>query len=438
MQKILGGLFFAALAMMLTIACEGPTGPAGPAGGIDTTTVYLGSNATTCGHCHSSKVAGWGGTVHYAAYDSTKAADACAACHTTGWNTSVANGGYDDNHSVALQNVQCEACHGPMGPNPATHQPATDATLSGEACATCHATEYAEWQGAAHADTAATPAALIAEWGSSSCNYCHLTEGYLGLWDAANYTAPNFADGKAHAVTCGACHDAHDNHTVKMVRAQSTITLPNPTGATITGWGKGLSCGNCHRDRRSASQIDGHMNNGSASFGPHGSPQSNMLVGVGSYKIPGMAYTDTASEHTATRLPDMCVDCHMMKTGTAPHYTDRGHTFEPKVAKCAAACHPGVTNFDYNGVQTEIDSLLATLDSLILRNTELVTIEDVGDTSKSTLDERRAAWAWFFVTNDGSHGVHNANYARTLLNNSISYITTYRAGIGDLAAIKAH
>lgn len=435
MKKILGVLFLAALAMMLTLACEGPTGPAGPPGGIDTSVVYLGNNINTCAcHTHSSNVAGWKGTAHYTAH---KADDACSPCHNTGWNTNVDNGGYDENRSEALRGVQCEACHGPMGPNPSlAHQPLAEATLSGEACATCHATEYAEWQGTGHADTAATPADLIAEWGSSSCYGCHLTEGYLATWDATDYAAPRFADGMAHAVTCGACHDAHDNHTTKMLRAQSTVSLPNPSGATITGWGKGLSCANCHRERRTPSQIDSHINGGNAHFGPHLSTQANMIAGVGSYKIPGQTYTDTTAQHSTSHFPNMCVDCHVVKTGTAPHYTGRGHTFEPSVTQCAG-CHTGATSFDIGGVQTEIHDLMDSLETLILRNTELTSMEDVGDTSKSTLAERRAAWAWFFVENDGSFGIHNVNYARTLLTNSINSLNV-RAGIGDLAEIKAH
>lgn len=435
MQKILGVLFLAALAMMLTLACEGPTGPAGPAGGIDTTTVYLGNNINNCAcHTHASNVNGWKGTAHRAAY---KEDDACSPCHNTGWDTNVENGGYDENHSEALQGVQCEACHGPMGPNPSlSHKPLADATLSGEACSKCHATEYAEWIGTPHADTGTAPADLIAEWGSSSCYGCHLTEGYLATWDASDYGAQTFANGMAHAVTCGACHDAHDNHTTKMLRAQSTVTLPNPSGATITGWGKGLSCANCHHERRTASQIDGQMTGGNAHFGPHGSTQANMIAGVGSYKIPGQTYTDTTSQHSTTQFPNVCVDCHMAKSGTAPHYTDRGHSFEPSVAQCAG-CHTGATSFDIGGVQTEIHDLMDSLETLILRNTELTSMEDVGDTSKSTLAERRAAWAWFFVENDGSFGVHNAEYARTLLNNSIASLNV-GIGLGDLAEIKAH
>jgi hypothetical protein len=439
MRKFSGCLLLLLLALFIISGCEGPRGPAGPtgpSGNNDTSNVYLGDNATNCKHCHDAKIVGWATTTHSESYKETQA---CNECHSTGWNTQVNNGGYDDNPTEALRNVQCEACHGPMGPNPALHQPSLQANLSGEACSQCHATEYAEWRGAAHADSASTPAGLIAEWGSSSCYACHLTEGYLYTWDAANHTAPTFADGNAHAVTCGACHDAHNLHTEKNLRAQSTINLPNPAGATITGWGMGLTCGNCHRDRRSASQINDQITGGNAHFGPHGSPQANMLAGVGSYKIPSYTYTDTLSQHMISDLPDKCVDCHMAKTGEGPHYTTRGHTFEPSLAKCQE-CHEEATDFDIGGVQTEVHALMDSLEFLVLQNSALQgTMDSVGVASLSTQAERQASWAWFFVTNDKSFGVHNMNYTMTILNNSIALLNASRAKAGpEFASIRAH
>jgi hypothetical protein len=437
MRKFSGCLFLLVVALFIISGCEGPRGPAGPSSNNDTTAVYLGNNTNNCKHCHDDLITGWAATAHSESYKET--AEACNECHSTGWNTQVNNGGYDDNHAEALRNVQCEACHGPMGPNPALHSPSLQANLSGEACSHCHATEYAEWRGAAHADSSATAAGLIAEWGSSSCNSCHLTEGFLYTWDPARHTTPTFADGNAHAVTCGACHDLHDNHTDKMLRAQSTITLPNPTGATITGWGAGLSCGNCHRDRRTASQISDQITNGNAHFGPHGSPQANMLAGIGSYQITGYTYTDTLSQHMISGLPDKCVDCHMAKTGDGPHYTTRGHTFEASLAKCQE-CHDEATDFDIDGVQTEVHVLMDSLEFLILRNTALLgTMDSVGVASLSTQTERKAAWAWFFVKNDNSYGVHNMDYTMTILNNSIALLNETKAANGtEYAAIKAH
>lgn len=90
------------------------------------TPYYLGDDATTCRHCHESAVSGWMTTNHSFAHDSLVSdpnyGEPCYPCHNTGWNTSLDNGGYDDNPVEAMANVQCEACHGPMGPNPATHR----------------------------------------------------------------------------------------------------------------------------------------------------------------------------------------------------------------------------------------------------------------------------------------------------------------------------
>jgi len=440
MRKFSGCLFLLLLAFFIVSGCEGPrgnAGPAGPPGNNDTATVYLGNDSNNCKHCHDDLITGWASTVHSESYKETD--QSCNECHSTGWNTQVNNGGYDDSYSAALRNVQCEACHGPMGPNPALHSPSLQANLSGEACSHCHATEYAEWRGAAHADSSATAAGLIAEWGSSSCYACHLTEGYLYTWDPTRHTTPSFADGNAHAVTCGACHDLHNNHTDKMLRAQSTVSLPNPAGATISGWGMGLTCANCHHDRRTPSQIDGQMTGGNAHFGPHGSTQANMLAGTGSYKIPSYTYTDTLSQHMIGGLPNKCVDCHMAKTGEGPHFTPRGHTFAPSLAKCQG-CHDDATDFDVDGVQTEIHVLMDSLEFLILQNPALLgTMDSVGVASLSTQAERQAAWAWFFVNNDGSYGVHNHDYAATILDNSISFLTDARMASGNqYAEIKAH
>jgi hypothetical protein len=45
------------------------------------------------------------------------------------------------------------------------------------------------------------------------------------------------------------------------------------------------------------------------------------------------------------------------------------------------------------------------------------------DTLNWTREEREAGYAYFFVTNDASKGVHNSRYARSLLENAINYLT---------------
>jgi len=372
-------------------------------------------------------------TAHHASYQ-TLGTEACNQCHSTGWDVALNNGGYDDHPSAALHNVQCEACHGPMGPNPATHTPNLEANLSGENCEGCHDTNghfYTDWRTSAHGSVLddMTEEEFVAEWGSGSCNYCHIGEGFLHTYDSDYPDDPNangFENG-AHMIGCAICHDAHDMHTSVQLRAQSTITLPFPDGFTIDGWGEGLSCGNCHHDRRTASNMTSHLTGGSAHFGPHDSPQADIVAGTGTYEIPGYSYPVTPNQHS-TMLTNMCVDCHVVIEDGDPHVASSGHTFAPQVSMCQG-CHASATDFNIGGVQTEVTALLDSLEDIILAgNPGMTSMEDIGDTSLSSYQAREAAWAWFKVSNDKSLGVHNRDYTMLILENSITYYNSVMAG----------
>ncbi|MBU0692039.1 cytochrome c family protein, partial [bacterium] len=112
---------------------------------------YMGNNATRCAHCHDAHVEGWIETHHAVAYTAPGVSENiyCIQCHTTGFDdtfdfagnkltTGLDNGGYDQNPVVALQGVQCEACHGPMGPEFSDHNPDMEMPLTGMACDRCH------------------------------------------------------------------------------------------------------------------------------------------------------------------------------------------------------------------------------------------------------------------------------------------------------------
>jgi hypothetical protein len=417
--------------------CRGKTGPAGPPGTpgqgtVDTIATYLGDNTDNCGHCHDNLVSGWLTTRHHSSYDSAAAwpgyAENCNQCHSTGWDVVLNNGGYDENHSPDLRNVQCEACHGPMGPNPAVHSPIAQGALNGNACRPCHTQTHSEWITSTHGqtvDSAGGVQAFIAEWSSSSCNFCHTAEGYLYKWDP-NYALnpPNFSFGVANGITCGTCHDNHKILSGLGLRAQSNVVLPYPPGYVIAGWGKGLHCANCHRERRDSTQIMSHINSGNAHFGPHESPQSDMVRGVGSYQIPGYAWTVTNVHNS---VPDVCVHCHVsVYTSTPPHPDSTGHSFRPNTANCN--CHGVTPDFEHvnalqlHGGKSAVAALMDSLENLILTNPLLEgEIDSVGSPTKGTVRERTAAWAWFFVERDASKGVHNTPYALQILRNSITY-----------------
>jgi hypothetical protein len=407
---------------------------------------YLGDNPNTCGHCHESVIGTWMGTKHSFAHDSLVSDPSynefCYPCHNTGWDETLDNGGYDDNPVAALNNVQCEACHGPKGPNPAVNNPNVGLPdlLAGTTCAAqCHTVQPAEWATSMHGtamERAGGEAAFVDEWDGSSCNYCHIAEGFLGKWDPDWPSTPDFEEYGGHQIGCGICHDAHDMHTSTQLRAQEDIALVYPTGYEISGWNESLMCGNCHRGRRSETTIENHLNNGDDHFGEHPSAEGDMVEGIGSYEIPGYEVAQTPNQHSNFASP--CTDCHMryVEGEFGPEAT--GHTFEPELITCqtGVGCHPFATDFNILGRQDSILALMDDLQSMILNdNPELQAAtwidSTVGDTSITTPEQRAAAWAWFFVESDGTFGIHNKYYAAAILQASIDYYGTVAASKRD-------
>jgi hypothetical protein len=386
---------------------------------------YLGNDRATCGHCHSDKGAGWLTTPH-----STAFANAFIGVEhkTTGYDLTVDNGGYDDNPGPWLENVQCEACHGPQGPDVGDHRHLSDG-YQADNCGRCHA-EYSEYVYSGHGtaiERNGGEEAFRAEWGGSSCNICHISEGFLTLWD------PDWADRAlpttVNQIACGTCHDPHavtDNEF--QIRTQADFDLPyggeeNPGAYTVTGWAKGQLCGQCHHARRSRTQIMNQINNvddGAQRMGPHDSPQADMISGRGSWEIAGMTYVRT-NQHAdnfaeGQPLEDVCVSCHMLDLSTP--YAHSKHNFYPDVLNCYG-CHGAPTNFNIEGVQTHTQVLLDSLATMLPHNDDLTLPSDARG-SEWTPAMREAAYAWYFVHNDGSKGVHNKEYARTLLENAIA------------------
>jgi len=88
------------------------------------------SGVAVCQGCHSvpgrDQYTYWVTTGHAVAYDSVTVIQnnpSCLPCHTTGWDTTQANGGFDDFYLAQppdqagitkMKNVQCESCHGPV------------------------------------------------------------------------------------------------------------------------------------------------------------------------------------------------------------------------------------------------------------------------------------------------------------------------------------
>lgn len=426
------------------IGCEGERGPMGPPGkdgedGTDYTLpagpTYLGDNVNKCNHCHDGKVESWGKSKHFQAYTDlgeSKDNPYCQQCHTTGFDTKydysgnvVSTGtdttGFDDNHSPELYGVQCESCHGPMGPTIYDHAPNFTEPLHGTTCENCHE-QGEEWKGSGHGTVLAdmTEEEFVTEWGRSTCYPCHTSEGFIMANDPDWASMPFPAD--PYIINCATCHDPHGSSNPNYIRTMKDVAQAYPTGSVIKGLGSGMLCAQCHKARRDSTNIAGQINKGGR-MGPHESPQSDMVAGIGSYEIPGYTY-NREMNHNKSIMPDNCVTCHMyaIERGETdgPLY---GHSFKADVRACQQ-CHGSSTaDFNVGGVQAEIMGLLEELEALLPAPDDTQTVaEAIGDTTKSTKKQREAGYAYLFIESDGSHGVHNPAYTKSLLENAIAYL----------------
>lgn len=416
---------------------------------------YVG--AKTCDGCHATHgdtYAEWSGTAHAGALASLEeigmgSSPFCIGCHTVGYDTNVANGGYDEQMVPRLANVQCESCHGPASDHVGAGGGSTGITIEKSAalCGTCHEGEhhptYSEWSGSPHArlvyeGPGETPATIV---GCAKCHNGNISMAYLDA--PVNFPNPTqeAANDTSLAVACVVCHDPHGNGNPRQLRMASVTDVALPDGTT-PAIGAGRLCIACHNGRRAPTSIEGQINNGSAHFGPHHSNQGDMLAGVDGYNNVNPNFRYATGRHVTVQ--DGCINCHNHhRQEQLPFFT--GHNFAPTPEACAF-CHGQVNDFDdikakedydgngsVDGMQTEVVGLMDTLATTIIRfsrddtrRQQLQAAYDggtfstaIGDTSISSRTQRMAGYNYFFVQYDASEGVHNATYAIQLLQQSV-------------------
>ncbi|MGD8700052.1 MAG: multiheme c-type cytochrome [Gemmatimonadales bacterium] len=449
---------------------EGPEGPQGPPGTGVSPYTYQGDNGEACNHCHQTNVLNVLTTNHTFAYDDLGDNQDnlyCLQCHTVGFDSKVEFGdteiapenrgpdefGYDDYYGVegdeaaerrlALEGVQCESCHGPMGPDFNTHKPEIsfsthDDPTTGEStslCYDCHETQIEEWHESGHANAAGGDIDAFNDEHYahvSSCQGCHTSEGFVRANDP-RYATYEF-EHEVSFIGCPTCHDPHVGEAgggnyaqLRNTSAQEVLyTYPYEPGDVETprmeGYGPAQTCAQCHHGRRDTDNVEGQIADGYAHFGPHGSPQMDMFIGAGSYQIRDAAYVYDG-DHGHQDINDGCVKCHMVREtemhgSTVQHAF---HTWEPTVGNCEP-CHIGIPDFNVEGLQTTVQGKLDELAGLF----GYIDWADLDANWDSEADgvlvwEREAIYAGYFVFNDGSLGIHNPTYALSLLDNAIAY-----------------
>lgn len=258
------------------------------------------------------------------------------------------------------------------------------------------------------------------------CSGCHTSEGFISRIETG--VIPTGLQNPT-AINCFTCHAPHTNGNLSR-RLEDPYPLAN---AVTFDHGGGNMCTACHQSRRNVNTYvttpTGRVSLTNR-WGPHNGPQTDVLTGTNGYEYAGFTYEQT-NHKLATQ--DGCLDCHMKVT---ENLRVGGHSFnmafddgtEELINTGACfACHGAMANFDYQGVQTEIDTLVTNLRGalvtagLVNASTGLPRGTSSAPVVTSS-DSAGAVWNYLLAKNDRSGGVHNRKYMRGLLTSGLQYI----------------
>jgi hypothetical protein len=304
----------------------------------------------------------------------------------------------------------------------------TQVIVESDVCMNCHydgtymTAIMAQWQTSVHATGAGF------ERNGTTCAPCHTSEGFVETLEtgADSTTAPV---ANPSVIGCRTCHHPHTTY-------DFTLRTNEPVRIMLTGEifdrGNGNLCANCHQPRiLSPLPIVGgdSVNITSTRWSPHHGTQSAMLIGTGGYELPGSAAYEN-SEHT-TAVTNGCPTCHMatpygIQAGGHTMnliYVNHGADVDLTTGCNRTGCHNKITSFDVDGVQTQVEGLLEELGTLLV--TEGILNDSTGEAivGKWSSIQAGALLNYLLVKEDRSMGVHNADYIRALLQNSIDALS---------------
>ena len=321
---------------------------------------------------------------------------------------------------------------GPMGPAGADGKNGTngvDGTAGTVTCLACHAGTTMDQKKAefAMSEHAVGAVAVASEGGNPSCARCHSSQGFM---EYATLGAVAGTITNPSAWECATCHGLHKTFEAGdyALRFNAAPVVSNQD-ATYSFDFKNNSnlCVNCHQARTAepvkASAAGATTFKLSTRIGPHHGPQGNIVAGVGFAEIPGaVAYpAPGSSKHVA----GACTGCHMATFTKA----QGGHSLIPSLAACNTCHNAADTNYDHNGVQTEIAADLVQLRDLLVTKglvkgtpnaTDPTIITYAAVSGTFPMVQAQAAFNYFGLMDDRSEGVHNPPYVRALLLNSIA------------------
>lgn len=272
---------------------------------------------------------------------------------------------------------------------------------------------------------------------SSSCAGCHTTEGFIQF--SRGQTVTGHPD--ASPPGCFTCHSPHSRNDFSLRIESPVLMLAGVVGDAdpIFDYGKGNLCASCHKPRAISPKPDPTKTAAtdtititSSRWYQHYGVQGLMLSGFNGFEFQGYTYTN--SPHTGSNVikTEGCIICHMSLEERNPA---GGHSMwlesdegELTVGCETVGCHAGPMQLDYEGKQTETQALLDSLYILLLDRNWITASGSVNASASNPLKIAPAylsgaMYNYFFVEHDLSLGVHNYDYAKNLLEDSIAELT---------------
>ena len=317
-----------------------------------------------------------------------------------------------------------------------------------QVCIDCHSSTHRDPINDAYALSGHANGSSWARGTSASCARCHNNEGYIdylsGLFVDSNGNQSADPDGYAvsNAITCTGCHDqveghrsfdfANDGNDYALRNIDPIQLFIDPAvqldmANSVDPLGRSNTCINCHQPRNSypVPAGTGDYTITSYRFGPHHGPQSTMLEGIMGANIAGT--TGYPGRGTAAhKTGASCTSCHM---GQSTDGTDGSHTWEPTLNTCIT-CHDGWTSIpdEMTGFSTDFTTLhdLLVAKGYISESGSVLGANGSNASSSNPLvipvKDAQAIWNYKTLEEEHSKGIHNPNYTRALLKNSIEAI----------------
>lgn len=330
---------------------------------------------------------------------------------------------------IAALSVSCTK-EGPMGPAGADGEDGIDGESGTAGCIECHdnsETIFAranQWEHSTHAMGGNY------ERNSEHCAPCHTSQGFLEVLEsgAMATTAPI---SNPNPPNCYTCHNIHDTYTTD----DWELTNEDPVAFWIndvtSDQGTANMCISCHQTRIPDPLPDvangtGSITVSSPYWGPHHGPQGPMFAGTAGYEI-GSGYTN--SSHTSM-VDNSCVDCHMAEAYGAQaggHTMGVAYAYHGSTTINTAGCTD--CHSDAAALETKIENTALEIETLVDSLGNQLIAAGMLDASSHrivpgtyTNDEAGAVYNYLFVMEDRSNGMHNYDYAKKLLENSLAAV----------------